>query len=144
MLTHPGICCLRSDILDWPAETMWRTCTTLTDAEAVFRSLKSELGPRPIFHHEQGRADARLLIPVLACQAVQTLRRPMKAANNHDSRTTVRRTLAALQRATASFRRRDGRTLHDRKTASASPEQAEIHRAMGLAPPPGNLAKTIV
>ncbi len=144
MLTHPGVYCLRSNILDWPAETMWQTCATLTDAEAVFRSLKSELGLRPIFHHKQGRADAHLFISVLAYQAVQTLRRPMKAANIHDSWTTARQTLATLQRTTTSFRRRDGRTLHVRKTASASPEQAEIYRATGLAPPPRNLAKTIV
>ncbi len=68
----------------------------------------------------------------------------MKAANIHDSWTTARQTLATLQRTTTSFRRRDGRTLHVRKTASASPEQAEIYRATGLAPPPRNLAKTIV
>ena len=144
MLTHPGVYCLRSNILDWPAETMWQTYATLTDAEAVFRSLKSELGLRPIFHHKQGRADAHLFISVLAYQAVQTLRKPMKAADIHDSWTTLRQTLAPLQRTTTSFRRRDGRTLHVRKTASASPEQAEIYRAMGLAPPPRNLAKTIV
>ena len=122
----------------------WQTYATLTDAEAVFRSLKSELGLRPIFHHKQGRADAHLFISVLAYQAVQTLRKPMKAADIHDSWTTLRQTLAPLQRTTTSFRRRDGRTLHVRKTASASPEQAEIYRAMGLAPPPRNLAKTIV
>ena len=65
-------------------------------------------------------------------------------ADIHDSWTTLRQTLAPLQRTTTSFRRRDGRTLNVRKTASASPEQAEIYRAMGLAPPPRNLAKTIV
>ena len=87
---------------------LWQTYATLTDAEAVFRSLKSELGLRPIFHHKQGRADAHLFISVLAYQAVQTLRKPMKAANIHDSWTTLRQTLAPLQRTTTSFRRRDG------------------------------------
>ncbi len=123
---------------------MWQTYATLTDAEAVFRSLKSELGLRPIFHHKQGRADAHLFISVLAYQAVQTLRKPVKAANLHDSWTALRQALAPVQCTTTSFRRRDGRTLHVRKTASASPEQVEIYRAMGLAPPPRNLAKTIV
>ena len=47
MLTHPGVYCLRSNQTDWDEETLWRTYITLTDLEAVFRSLKSELGLRP-------------------------------------------------------------------------------------------------
>ena len=73
MMTHPGVYCLRSNVLDWDAETMWKTYITLTDAEAVFRALKSELGLRPIFHQKEHRADGHLFISVLAYQAVQVL-----------------------------------------------------------------------
>ena len=48
LLTHPGVYCLRTHELTWDAEQLWRTYTLLTDVEAVFRSLKSELGLRPI------------------------------------------------------------------------------------------------
>ena len=40
MLTHPGVYCLRSNQTDWDEETLWRTYITLTDLEAVFRSLE--------------------------------------------------------------------------------------------------------
>ena len=50
MATHPGVYCLRSNELNWDEEKLWRTYTMLTDLESVFRSLKSELGLRPIFH----------------------------------------------------------------------------------------------
>ena len=43
MLTHPGVYCLRSNETTWDAATLWHTYTMLTDLEAVFRSLKSEL-----------------------------------------------------------------------------------------------------
>ena len=33
----------------------------LTDLEAVFRSLKSELGLRPVYHRTEGRVDGHLL-----------------------------------------------------------------------------------
>ncbi|RMG59559.1 MAG: IS1634 family transposase, partial [Gammaproteobacteria bacterium] len=56
-LTHPGVYCLRSSETDWDEERLWRTYITLTDLEAVFRSLKSELGLRPIFHHKEERVD---------------------------------------------------------------------------------------
>ena len=75
MITHPGVYCLRTNVQDWDEETLWRTYTSLTDVEAVFRSLKSELGLRPIFHRTQGRSDGHLFITVIAYQMVQTIRR---------------------------------------------------------------------
>jgi transposase len=38
----------------------------LTQIESVFRSLKSELGIRPIYHQLEHRADAHVLIAFLA------------------------------------------------------------------------------
>src|SRR6516225_7653272 len=38
----------------------------LTQVESVFRSLKSELGIRPIYHQLEHRADAHVLIAFLA------------------------------------------------------------------------------
>ena len=60
MVTHPGVYCLRSNQTDWDEESLWRTYTTLTDVEAVFRSLKSELGLRPIYHHKPVRSEGHL------------------------------------------------------------------------------------
>jgi hypothetical protein len=74
-LTHPGVCCLRSNETTRDAQTLWHTYTMLTDLEAVFRGLKSELGLRPVFHHKQDRTEGHLFITVLAYQMVQAVRR---------------------------------------------------------------------
>ena len=71
MISHPGGYCLRSNEIIWDAEKLWRTYIMLTDLEAVFRSLKSELGLRPVFHHKEARVDGLLFIKVLAYQLVQ-------------------------------------------------------------------------
>ena len=76
LVTHPGVYCLRSSETDWDEDTLWRTSTTLTDVEAVFRSLKSELGLRPIYHRKPARADGHLFITVIAYQLVQVIRTP--------------------------------------------------------------------
>ena len=70
MITHQGVYCLRTNVEDWDEEVLWRTYTALTDVEAVFRSLKSELGLRPIFHQTQRRSDGPLFITVSADQMV--------------------------------------------------------------------------
>ena len=90
--------------------------TALTDVEAVFRSLKSELGLRPIFHQTQKRSDGHLFITVIAYQLVQTIRRRLGEQGERASWASLRRILEGQQRVTATFRRKDGRTLHVRKT----------------------------
>ena len=80
MLTHPGVWCLRTNAINWDQETLWRTYTMLTGLEAVFRSLKSELGLRPIYHQTRGRSDGHLFITVLVYQLVQTIRRRLREA----------------------------------------------------------------
>jgi transposase len=50
----------------------------LTDLEAVFRSLKSEFGLRPIFHHKTDRVCGHLFISVLAYHVVHVIRSRLK------------------------------------------------------------------
>ena len=144
MMTHLGVCCLRSNQTDWDEETLWRTCVTLTDLEAVFRSLKSETGLRPIFHHKPIRAEGHLFISVIACQLVQFIRRRLLDAGEPVSWNTIRRILEGQQRITATFRRADGRTLHLRKATLAEPPQQAIYDALGTDHAPGATRKTIV
>ena len=143
MATHPGVYCLRSNELSWDEERLWRTYTMLTDLESVFRSLKSELGLRPVFHSKEGRSDGHLFITVLAYQCVQTLRTQLKAAGINDSWAGLRKTLAVQQRVTASLRRKDGRTIHVRKSTVAEPSLREIYDALGINPAPGGTKKLI-
>ena len=137
MVTHPGVYCLRSSETDWDEDALWRTYTTLTDVEAVFRSLKSELGLRPIYHRKPARADGHLFITVIAYQLVQVIRTRLRAHGEHARWTTLRRVLEGQQRVTATFRRPDGRTLHVRTATQAEPDQRAIYDALGVDPHPG-------
>ena len=143
-LTTPGVYCLRTNLLDWDERSLWRTYIMLTDLEAVFRSLKSELGLRPIYHHKQERSDGHLFITVVAYQLVQLIRRRLAEHAQHESWTTLRKTLQRHQRITAVFRRADGRTLHVRKATTAEPDQLQIYEALGIDPAPGGIRKMIV
>ena len=144
MMTHPGVYCLRSNQTEWDEATLWRTYFTLTDLEAVFRSLKSELGLRPIYHHKPIRADGHLFITVIAYQLVQVIRTRLRQAGENASWTTLRRILEGQQRISATFRRADGRTLHVRKATRAEPSQQAIYDALGIDPEPRGTRKNIV
>ena len=144
MMTHLGVYCLRSNETGWDEATLWRTYFTLTDLEAVFRSLKSELGLRPIYHHKPIRADGHLFITVIAYQLVQVIRTRLRQGGENASWTTLRRIVEGQQRITATFRRADGATLHVRKATRAEPPQQAIYDALGIDPAPEGIRKTVV
>ena len=57
---------LRSNLTGEDPAVLWTRYVQLTQIESVFRSLKSELGIRPIRHQLEHRADAHVLIAFLA------------------------------------------------------------------------------
>lgn len=140
-LTHPGVYCLRSNETRWDEAQLWQTYTMLTDLEAVFRCLKSELGMRPVFHHKEERTEGHLFITVLAYQAVQAIRRKLKSQGITASWTTLRKTLSVQQRITASFKQRDGRTLNIRKATVAEKGLQDIYEKLGVSATPGGIQK---
>jgi len=94
MADLPGVYCLRTNLTDWDVERLWRTYVTLTDLEAVFRCLKSELGLRPIHHRAPRRTEGHLFITVVAYQLVQVARRRLRERGHADSWTALRNRLA--------------------------------------------------
>lgn len=143
-MTHPGVYCLRSNELAWDETTLWQTYTTLTDLEAVFRSLKSELGLRPVYHRKKDGAEGHLFITMLAYQAVQFLRRNLKRHGINESWASLRRIFAGQIWVTAIFKHRDGRTLHVRKTTLAEPKLKHLYEALALSASPVGVKKMAI
>lgn len=127
-----GVYCLRSNNTTMDEKTMWKTYTTLTDLEAVFKSLKSELGLRPIFHQKQSRVDAHLFITLLAYSIVHTIRYKLKREGIHYSWDTIRTILESTDRLTTSMKCKDGSTLYIRQSTELNSEQKEIYDALNI------------
>lgn len=142
--THPGVYKLRTTQTDWTDETLWRTYTMLTDLESVFRSLKSELGLRPVYHHKEDRCDGHLFITVLAYQAVQVIRRKLKEHGINESWATLREKLKRQHRVTATFQQRDGKTLHVRQATQPEEEVRELYTKLRMTPNPGGLQRVTI
>ena len=116
----------------------------LTDLESVFRSLKTDLGLRPVFHQIDRRVEGHLFISVLAYHFVHTLRVQLKAHGIDDSWQTLRQLLATQQRVTATLQRRDGRTVHVRKASRPEPRHQKINEILGHSPNPGGTHRVLV
>lgn len=143
-LTHPGVYCLRTDQLDWDEKTIWHTYTMLTDLESVFRSLKSELGLRPVFHQKKERVESHLFIAVLAYHVVHNIRYQLKAVGINDSWTLLRKKLGNQYRTTVTMNLQNEQQIHVRKSSRPEPPQQVIYDALHLPYLPGKVEKTII
>ena len=142
--SHPGVYCLRTNLETWDESTLWRTYTMLTDLEAVFRSLKSELGLRPVFHQKTKRVSSHLFITLLAYHFVHTIRYQLKNKDIHSSWSDLRKQLRGQDRVTVSMRCQNGEMIHVRKSTKPEPRHQIIYDALNLTHYPGRAIKNIM
>jgi hypothetical protein len=79
----------------------------LSRVESAFRCLKSSLGLRSNFHQIETRADAHLLISVLACHLLHTIEYKLRQCGDHRSWASIREILSTHQRLTIEFNVKD-------------------------------------
>src|SRR5215475_12075842 len=60
-----GTYLLRTNLTQERPDELWEKYIQLTEAEAAFRALKSELAIRPIFHQKEHRVKAHILVAFL-------------------------------------------------------------------------------
>ena len=70
----------------------------LTEIEATFRSLKTDLGLRPVFHQKEARVTGHLFIILLAYHLVHTLRYQLKQQGIYLSWDSIRILMSTQQR----------------------------------------------
>ena len=129
-----GTYVLRTSHTDWAptrlAETYWR----LNDVEATFRSLKGEIGLRPIWHTKQDRIRAHLFLAVLAYHGVHLLRTLLQRKGIRTSWAGLRNQLSGWVRVTTTMRTKEGQLISIRQDTHADSEEAALARAVGVEP----------
>ena len=90
---------------------LWTRYVQLTQIEAAFRSLKNDLGIRPIYHHLERRVDAHILIAFLAYCLQVTLKNRLQIHAPGLTPTAVLEKLATIQMIDVWIPTRDGRWL---------------------------------
>ena len=140
--TFPGVYCLRTSHNDWDENKLWHTYTMLTELEGVFRSLKTELGLRPVYHQKTDRVTGHLFITVLAYHLVHTIRYRLKSTDINSSWGDLRKQLEGQARVTITMKQKDGNIVHVRKSTRPELRQQKIYTALGLSSHPGKTITT--
>ncbi len=141
---HCGVYCLRSNIPDWSEQLLWSTYLMLTEIEATFRSLKTELGLRPVYHQKEDRVTGHLFITLLAYHLVHTLRHQLKRQGIHLSWDSIRTLMSTQQRVTLVLPTDAQTLIYLRTTTRPEVQQQQIYTALGIKPDPLGKRKTII
>jgi transposase len=131
---------LRSNLTSEDPAVLWTRYVQLTQIESVFRSLKSELSIRPIYHQLEHRAEAHVLIAFLAYCLQVTLKNRLMIHAPGLTAPAVLEKLATIQMVEVWIPTLDGRWLVlPRHTQPEKDVQAlldQIHISLPPQPPP--------
>ena len=79
-LEKGGSYILRTNWIETDPKTLWNTYIQLTEVEDSFRTMKHDMGMRPIFHQKQNRTQAHILVCFLSLALWRTLQQWMRAS----------------------------------------------------------------
>ena len=144
-----GAYMLRTNLTAGSAEEFWSKYMQLTEAEACFRVLKSELSIRPLFHQKEPRVKAHVMVAFLGYALWVTLKHllkqrpaivPQPSASGVDnaeplSPTKAMALLSTLQSADIVLPTTDGREIRLRRVTEPTTEQKSLLRQLGLSLP---------
>ncbi len=137
---------LRSNLVGEDPAVLWERYVQLTQIEAAFRSLKSDLGIRPIHHQLQHRVEAHILVAFLSYCLSVTLKQRLQALAPGLTPKAVLEQLATIQMLDVCFPTTDGRLLVMPRFTEPEPAQKILLHRLKLSlpaqPPPRIKAKS--
>jgi hypothetical protein len=130
-----GAYLLRTNCTEKDPATLWRWYIQLTQAEAAFRTAKSDLGLRPIYHQKTDRVEAHILVCFLALALWRTLEMWMSAKHLGSSARKLLAEMATIKSMDVLLpvQRAETRTeLRLRVVAKPEPHVAQLLAHLGL------------
>jgi Transposase DDE domain len=131
---------LRTNLADREPDTLWRYYMQLVFVEEAFRTLKGDLGLRPIFHKKAERIEAHLFVAFLAYCLSITLRQQLRSKAGGLMPRVVLEKLATVEMLDVHIPTTDGRELCLTRRTEPSADIALLLEHLGLTlpaqPPP--------
>ena len=127
-----GCYLLRSNVIDWTPEQLWRAYMQLTEAENAFHIQKSDLEIRPIWHQKAERVQAHILVCFLAYVLWKTLEAQCSQAGLGEEPRQVFREISEIALVDVVLPTRNGVTLRKRCIGQPNQHQLVLLQYLGL------------
>jgi hypothetical protein len=127
---------LRTNLTETDPVKLWNYYLQLVQVEEAFRTLKSDLAIRPIYHQDQRRIEAHVFIAFLAYCLYVTLGRQLKSLASGLTARSALEKFAAVQMVDVHLPTTDGREVLLTRYTQPEPELALLLEQLRLTLPP--------
>jgi len=134
-----GAYLLRTNCEETDPALLWRWYIQLTQAEAAFRTAKTDLGLRPVFHQKEDRVQAHILVCFLTLALWRTLEQWMQAKGLGTCARQLVKEIAGIKSVDVLLPVQRGGVRTDlrlRVVATPEPATAQLLAHLGLRLPP--------
>ena len=142
--TDDGVYFIRTSLSGKDEHTIWTIYNTLTEIEATFRVLKTDLSLRPVYHQSDKNIEAHLFLGLLAYQLVATIRHQLKNKGIMDSWQSIVRKMSTQKEVTTIMRNKKNRVIRVKKCSTPNANTRQIYDALRLKHQPYFQKKSVV
>jgi hypothetical protein len=115
VLLRDGMYLLRTNLTETDPKVLWQRYILLTQVEAAFKSLKSDLAVRPMRHQLEHRVEAHIFVAVMGYCLMVTLRHKLRGCADGLTAQDVLDKLGAIMMIDVRIPTTDGRMLEMRR-----------------------------
>jgi hypothetical protein len=135
---------LRTSLKEIDEETQWRIYNTIREIESTFRSLKSDLDLRPVYHKTDAATMAHLNLGLLAYTVVNTIRYQLKQKGIHNEWKDLTRIMNTQKMVTTTMVNKQNQTVIIRQFSEPIADVQDIYAALRFKPKPFRQLKFVV
>jgi transposase len=126
MILRDGMYLLRTNLTEMNPDVIWKRYVLLTQVEAAFKSLKSDLAVRPVYHQLEHRVEAHIFVAFLAYCLMITLRQKLRRHASGLTAGDALDKLSSIMMIDVRIPTTDGRILEIRRYSQPELEQRII------------------
>lgn len=128
----PGCYVIETNNNDLSAKQIWNFYMKLSEVESAFRSMKTELGTRPVYHKTDDRIEAHIFYSVLAYSILKSITHQLNQQDCHASWISIKKQIKTHMRATLMFNDASGYRIHVRQTGLPEGKADKIYKMLKI------------
>jgi len=127
-----GCYVIETDRINLSEEEIWEFYMKLSEVESAFRSLKSDLGTRPVYHQKDKRIESHLFISVMAYSILNSIIYSLNLKGYHKSWQTILFNLKNHMRSTTIQKSKSGDIYNIRVSGIPEKDAKEIYELLNI------------
>ena len=128
----PGCYVIETNYTDFSAEEIWKYYMNLSEVEAAFRSMKTELGTKLIYHQKDGRIKVHLFYSVLAYAILKSITYKLALEDVHISWKSIKQILQTYMCSDTIFNTTDVYRVRNKQTTQPEAKAKKIYSLLNI------------